>query len=451
MEPGFVARILGQLDESVCLGISIVTGTMIEEAIQVATAVKAKNPDFPVVFGGWHPSTLAAQTLKAPYVDVVVRGQGEVTFLEVVDRLNAGLPLDGVAGSSFKRVSGEIIENPARPVTNVQNLPPKPYHLVDLDVYEKLSGRRWIMYMSSHGCPYDCSFCSNASLYGRAWNALPAERVVEEVVGLVRNYRLDLVDIIDDNFLVDRARGVQIAQGFVDSGETFEWCVQTTANFLLRTSPEDLALMRRSGLTRAFVGAESGSDEVLRTVNKVRFQATDVIYQVAEKLFKAGITATFSLIFGLPGETDKDRRETLKMLRELKGSFPTTEFHSNIYTPYPGAPNFGLAIQMGLKEPESLEEWAAFYPKLMRLPWLDDATHQQIQRMREYIRIAFPAAPVRRRSSARELAHRVLAPAARLRLRKGQYGMPLELWALKSLIRLKSAVGLSVRTHVVQS
>ena len=76
VEPRFVDRVLGQLDESVCLGVSIVTGTMIEEAIQVARAVKAKQAGFPVVFGGWHPSTLAAQTLKAPYVDVVVRGQG---------------------------------------------------------------------------------------------------------------------------------------------------------------------------------------------------------------------------------------------------------------------------------------------------------------------------------------------------------------------------------------
>ena len=172
---------------------------------------------------------------------------------------------------------------------------------------------------------------------------------------------------------------------------------------------------------------------------------------VKEKLFNAGITATFSLIFGLPDETEADRRATLTMLREIKSRFPTTEFHSNIYTPYPGAPNFSRAVSMGLKEPESLEEWAAFYPKFMRLPWHDDATHRRIQRMREYIRIAFPHAPVRRRSGARLLFNQLLAPAARLRLQMDQYGLPVELWALKSMIRLKSAMGLSVRTHVVQS
>ena len=74
IEPRYKERILAELDDSVCLGISIVTGPMIYEAIEVARAVKAMRPDFPVVLGGWHPSTLARQTLAAPYVDVVVRG-----------------------------------------------------------------------------------------------------------------------------------------------------------------------------------------------------------------------------------------------------------------------------------------------------------------------------------------------------------------------------------------
>jgi anaerobic magnesium-protoporphyrin IX monomethyl ester cyclase len=451
VEPQYRQRILDQLDESVCLGISIVTGPMIDEAIEVSRAVKDKRPDFPVILGGWHPSTLAAQTLKAPYVDIVVRGQGERTLGEIVARLSSNLPLDGILGCSFKRPNGEIVHNANRPTTNISELPPKSYHLIDLERYARLSGRRWLFYTSSHGCPYDCSFCSNASLYGRAWNALPADRVISEVLDLVRTFRLDLVDIVDDNFLVDQKRGVEIARGFVNSGEKFDWCVQSTANFVLRTSDDDLKLMRRSGLSRVFIGAESGSDDVLRSINKVRFQATRVVYDVAEKLYHAGITSTFSLLFGLPGETMDHRRETLRMLREIKARFPTAEFHSNIYTPYPGAPNFTHAVEMGLAEPKTLEEWAAFYPKFQRLPWLDNETHEHIQRMREYIRIAFGAAPIRRRSSAREVMMRALAPMARLRLRRDQYGMPMELWLLKSMIRMKAALGLSVRSHVVQS
>jgi anaerobic magnesium-protoporphyrin IX monomethyl ester cyclase len=452
IEPQYRQRIVDQLDDALCVGISIVTGPMIVEAIEVAKAVKAAKPDVPVLLGGWHPSTLAEQSLTASYIDVVVRGQGEVTFGEILDRLMTHSSLKGVQGCSFRDADGRIIHNPARPTANIADLPPKAYHLVDIEPYAKLCGRRWIYYTSSHGCPYDCSFCSNASLYGRAWNALPAERVVRELVDVVQRFRLDLVSIVDDNFLVDRERGVNIARGLIESGVKFDWCIQTTANFLLRSSDEEVRLMRQGGLSRVFIGAESGSDDVLRSVNKVRFQGTRVLHQVAEKCYRAGITCTFSLIFALPDETEDDRRQTLAMIREIKSRYPTTEFHSNIYTPYPGAPNFRHAVDMGLQEPESLEKWADFYPKFQRLPWIDDKTHRQIQRMRDYIRIAYGAAPIRQRSSIRETIHRVLAPLARARLSRYHYEVPVELWALKSMSRLKHSLGLqTVRTHVTQS
>ena len=452
IEPRYRERILHQLDDAVCVGISIVTGPMIYEAIELARAVKSARPDVPVILGGWHPSTLAEQTLKAPYVDVVVRGQGEVTFGEILDRLLAGATLEGVHGCSYRTADGRIVHNPSRQTVNISGLPPKAYHLVDLEPYASLCGRRWIYYTSSHGCPYDCSFCSNASIYGRAWNALPADQVVDEIVDLVRRFRLDLVDIIDDNFLVDRQRGIDIAAGFVKSGLRFDWCIQTTANFLLRSSDDDVRLLRQSGLSRVFIGAESGSDDVLRSVNKVRFQGTRILHQVAEKCHRAGITCTFSLIFALPGETEGDRRQTLAMIREIKSQYPSTEFHSNIYTPYPGAPNFRHAVDMGLREPESLEQWAEFYPKFQRLPWIDDKTHRQIQRIREYIRIAYGATAVRRRSTMREAAHKVLAPIARARLNRDRYALPVELWALQSFSRLKNRLGFhNVRTHVMQS
>jgi radical SAM superfamily enzyme YgiQ (UPF0313 family) len=450
VEPRYKERILDIVDDSICLGISTVTGPMIDEAIEVSRAVKAKRPDFPIIFGGWHPSQDPVHTLAAPYVDIVVRGQGELTLGEIVPRLESGRDLSGIPGCSFKTATGEMVHNPNRPTTYIVDLPPKAYHLVDLEPYAALSGRRWIAYTSSHGCPYDCSFCSNASVYGRLWNALPAERVVSEVTELVRKFRLSLVDIMDDNFLVDQKRGVEIARGFLHSGLRFDWLIQTTANFILRTSDEDLRLMRESGLSRVFIGAESGSDDVLRSVNKVRFQASRVIRDVAQKLDRAGIIGTFSLILGLPGETEEDRRQTMQMAVDIKRRIPNAEFHSNIYTPYPGAPSFKTALAMGLKEPQSLEEWASFYPKFQRLPWLDDATHHRIQRIREYIRIGFGATPIRR-STARELALRLLAPAARMRLQSDQFALPMELWFLKSMSRVRSALGLSVRTHVVRS
>src|SRR5437016_5978523 len=135
VEPRFLERIGDQLDETACVGVSIVTGPMIEDAIKVGNAVKARAPHVPVVFGGWHPSSLAGQTLQAPFVDAVVSGQGELTFGEILDRFREGRDLHGVQGCSFKTGDGQIVHNPPRPTVSVSDLPPKAYHLVDLEPY----------------------------------------------------------------------------------------------------------------------------------------------------------------------------------------------------------------------------------------------------------------------------------------------------------------------------
>src|SRR5437763_7877234 len=126
IEPRYRERIIEQLSDAVCVGISIVTGPMIEEAIEIARAVKGARPDVPVVLGGWHPSTLAEQSLSAPYIDIVVRGQGEVTFGEILDRLLAHATLDGIPGCSYRDAEGRIIHNPSRPTVHISELPPKP-------------------------------------------------------------------------------------------------------------------------------------------------------------------------------------------------------------------------------------------------------------------------------------------------------------------------------------
>src|SRR6516162_2071375 len=150
IQPDYRERIVTQLDKALCVGISIVTGPMIVEAIEVAKAIKAARPDVPVILGGWHPSTLAEQSLRAPYIDVVVRGQGEITFGEILDRLLAGKSLAGIAGCSFRDETGRIIHNPSRATVNISELPQMLFHLVDIEPYATLCGRRWVYYASSH-------------------------------------------------------------------------------------------------------------------------------------------------------------------------------------------------------------------------------------------------------------------------------------------------------------
>src|SRR5579862_8051592 len=101
--PDFQKRILTEVQDALCLCVSLVTGPMIRETVAIAKAVKAWNPDFPIILGGWHPSLLPKQTLEAPYIDIVVRGQGEDTLLELVQHIENRSAVDLIPGIGFKR------------------------------------------------------------------------------------------------------------------------------------------------------------------------------------------------------------------------------------------------------------------------------------------------------------------------------------------------------------
>src|SRR5487761_956611 len=116
--PDYRKRILDEVKDALCLGISLVTGPMISETVEISRAVKRWNRKLPVVLGGWHPSLLPGQTLEADYIDVIVRGQGEESMLEIAQRLSEGAPLDDVRGIGFKRhgASCFTLERPLKPL-----------------------------------------------------------------------------------------------------------------------------------------------------------------------------------------------------------------------------------------------------------------------------------------------------------------------------------------------
>src|SRR5580700_11170412 len=351
--PNYKKRVLEEVKDALCLGVSLVTGPMIRETVEIAKAVKAWDPDFPVVLGGWHPSLLPKQTLEAPYIDYIVRGQGEDSFLELVQHLQAGSAPDFVAGIGFKR-NGKLIMTPERALRPLVEMPPKAYHIADFDAYERKCGRRWAMYTSSLACPFNCSYCTNAGVYGRKWNALPAEQFVEETVDLTTRYGLEMLWVVDDNFLVDLDRARAISEGLVRAGANFQWSIQATTNLVARLSHDDLKLLRRSGLHQICQGAESGSKKMLEAMNK-DFQNFDSIYESAARCISAGIRPSFNIIFAFPGEGRPERQETVRFILDMCRRFPGAEFWTNIFTPYPGAPVMDRAREIGIDVPTSFE------------------------------------------------------------------------------------------------
>src|SRR6185295_11253978 len=145
LESDPVSAVLAHLDRALCLGVTVLTGAPIADAVLVSRAAKARRPDLPVVWGGWHPSMFGRECLEEPGVDVAVQAQGEVAFQEICDRLAAGEPvhgLDGCPGCCVRTKDGEIRQGPARPLQDLNRLRPHDYGLLPVERYYQLKGKR---------------------------------------------------------------------------------------------------------------------------------------------------------------------------------------------------------------------------------------------------------------------------------------------------------------------
>ena len=425
--PDFEQVILRETADALCLGISVLTGPMITSAVRIAKAVKRLHPKLPIIFGGWHPTLVTDQTLRAEFVDAVVRGQGELTLLELVQRLARGESLRGVHGLSFKDEDG-IHHEPERRVANINDLPVPAFHLANFDAYAASVGFRQLSYTTSVGCPYACNYCTDMVFYNRRFNAYKADRVVNELTDLVPRYRIREVALFDSNFLVDIKRALAIARGIVASGVKFLWNFQASTDFLWRMSDDEVRLLGESGVSHMGFGTESASKPVLKLMNK-HHQNVEQMVETARKANLADIRVTFNVILGYPGENETDRQETFRIMSEIAREYSNVSFSPNIFTPYPGIPIWPQLKDLGLREPQTLEEWQDMSLGHNVLPWLQGDELRRLRRSLEYFLLNNQIRKVtQKRAWMRRKFRQVLGVPIRWRIGKNRYSFPVELW-----------------------
>jgi anaerobic magnesium-protoporphyrin IX monomethyl ester cyclase len=420
-------RVLAEAANALCVGVSVLTGPMITAALDAVIPIKQKHPEVAIIFGGWHPSLAADQTLADEAVDIVVRGQGEMTLLEIAQRLRDEQSLAGVQGASYKDGTRRI-HNPDRTNTPYDALPTPAYHLIDHDAYERACGSRKLTYATSIGCPYACNYCTDQVFYGRRFNAYSAERVVAELTALVRENRIDEVSLLDSNFPVDVRRSNAIAKGIYESGVRFKWTFQASTDFLSRMTDDEVRMMGASGVTFMGFGTESASESVLKAMNK-RHQRVPEMYETARKAELAGIRVSFNLIFGYPGETEADRVQTLRIMNGIAHKHTNVSFSPNIFTPYPGIPIWPQLRELKVHEPASLREWAELPLGANTLPWLMGAEQKRLNAM---LRVFLVNNSIRQTLSISSKIGRILrsllAAPLEFRLRTGRFAFPWEAW-----------------------
>lgn len=423
-----LARVASLAKEALCLGVSVLTGAPILDALRVTRAARAARPELPVIWGGWHPSLLPEQCLAAGLVDACVVGQGERTFEEIVAALEDGHGFEDVKGVVW-RCGGDVVKNPPRPFEDVNRLPRALFSLLELPRYFAFRGMRRLDYCSSQGCAFCCSFCADPMVYKQRWSGLRAERVLDELAEHVERYRLSEVFFNDDNFFTDLRRTEAICRGLIAQGRRIRWFGTGRGDLLRRLTREQLGLLKESGCYKVNVGAESGSPELLRDIKKGTL--VEEVLETAEKLHSVGIGARFSFIAGFPQEPKDSLAETyraVKALREIDGEFETPIY---FYAPYPGTELAERMPAIGFEAPRRLEDWENVDLDHSIGPWIAEPVRKWVPRYNFYLRHGY-------QKPDGSLGRRALHYAARARAARDFYGFDWERRAADLVKKLRT-------------
>ena len=411
---------------------TVMPGPQLLAAVPLTRELKRRYPNLPMVWGGNFPSLYPAPLLNAPYVDWLVRGQGEHTFADLMDVLDEKRDPKTVAGLAFRDADGTHWIGPERRWVGLNALPAPPYHKINVDDYlhPTFLGRRAGVYQASIGCPFGCNFCAVISVYGRREAQESPARTAAHLSFLSRSHGMDSVHFYDNNFFLGESHARELAERIAPLG--LRWWAEGRVDVLARYSPDTWKRLRRAGLTTIFCGAESGSDAVLRKMNKNI--TTAEILEVAARSREHGIIPEFSFIFGDPDEPARQIENTLAFIRRLKAVNPDIEIVRYFYTPTPQRRGTYGNVEAVDCTPATLEEWTR--PEWLawmthedpRVPWLDRILKARVDDFELVLKSRFPSRHDWRTRRWGKTLGQVLA---RRRWQRGEYADPRILRAVR--------------------
>ncbi len=305
--------------------------TMNHHAIRIARSIRDEVPL--IVAGGPLPSLTPESFLDV--FDVVVRHEGEETFLELVERMRSNENWYDIKGIAYRDENGSIIVNDPRPyIEDLESIPSPARNLFPNGAYQaywnKYHGYTATSMMSTRGCPYACDFCSNP-VYGRSYREFSAGTVVEEMKQ-IEKLGYDRVFFQDDCFTLNPDRVEEICNLLLSSDVNLNWMCLSRADTL---TPRMAEKMARAGCVRVFFGIESGNERMLKIMKKQI--DLDNVTSAVHAAKQAGIETGGFFILGYPGETDDSLVDTLRFssrlpLDYLSYSFPYPIVGTGLYT-----------------------------------------------------------------------------------------------------------------------
>jgi radical SAM superfamily enzyme YgiQ (UPF0313 family) len=426
------------------LGITVMPGPQLFQAIPLSKQLKTQFPDLKIIWGGYFASLHASTVLKSGYVDYVVRGQGDRTFLELIDILegNSKRPIETVDGLSFRR-NGHVVHNTPRTPTDPNLMPPLPYHKLEGHRYigKSCLGTRTAAHYTSFGCPFLCGFCAIASVYRARWLAKTPELMIHEIDELKARYHVNAIEFFDENFFTSEKRTHEFSEKMIGRGIT--WWGEGRPDTVLDYSDDTLRLMSRAGCKMIFFGAESASEEVLKQMNKGGTQTPDTVLQLARRLKHFNIIPEFSFVFGNPSDNvDKDFDRNMRFIRIVKEVNPQAEIVMYMYAPvvFEESQLFQIAQRYGFQFPQTLDQWMDprwqdfDLRKSPVIPWLKPRHYKTFKNFERVLNGYYPTVTDTKLTKLQRDALRLVSS---WRYKTQTLSFPLELRALFRLFRYR--------------
>jgi len=323
IESGFLEEnavdVVGIYSNTICL-----PGTL--DLIAQADSRRAGGWRGKIAVGGPHTS-VGADKLPAS-VDHIVIGEGERTILDILGGMASG-----------RIIHGERVEDlDTLPMPAWEEFIHRPY-----DWKSRFTGSYPVYTMNtSRGCPFDCTFCSVNSVWGKTYRHMSAGRVVDDVEHMIKYYGARCIYFREDHFTLNKKRTVEFCDTLLSRNVKIDWLCETRADQL--DDEEYQRLMYRAGCRAFYIGVESGSQRMLDFFNKG--ENVDQFVRAFETARKVGIKTYASFVVGAPTETEDDLRQTFELIDRLKADF----VGMNVYTGIPGSRLYDYAIDNGLVE-----------------------------------------------------------------------------------------------------
>ncbi|MBF0483579.1 MAG: radical SAM protein [Candidatus Omnitrophica bacterium] len=363
------------------VGVAGLFSGMQEDMGHVCQLVKQVNPATYTTVGGTHAGNMAEEILHLyPFVDCVIIGEAEETYLQLLNYLQGMGPKEALDGLAFRQGTEMIMIPKTRYIQNLDTIPFPAYHLFDLSKYFAVSDshgffrhRPYMQMVTSRGCPCKCAFCALGPHWGAKQRLRSAKNVLDEMEYLIKTYGIKEVHFEDDNLTADKQRAIDICNGMIERKFNIVWHAPSGIA-VYSLDDEIIEKMAEAGCYSITLAIESGSPRVLHKLMRKPVNL-DKVPGLVRKIRSVGMDVRGFFILGYPEETRAEIQATVDFAKKIELDWA----YFSIFSPLPKTHAYKICIEKGYIKDGDFDPVRSFHRSIVKTPEFDPAYLHEVR------------------------------------------------------------------------